>query len=420
MDIHLALDALLAFIILLFIPIGLWRGAVREAMVAAAILLGATLAGAWARPWGDDLAARTAFEPPTARFAVAIVALVLCTVLLGYGGGAVWRGEQPGTFGRFVGGLLAVFNGVLLLGFALNFLDRYLLEGDRRGAIADGWVARVLLTEFGWLLLGAAALLLAVVAVGLLLNTLRGSPRQTPPFPAVAPLATSATTSRRGPPRVPSGSDAGKSEPVWHAVDDDADRFGFDAPHQPIGERRSFEVSRSQEPSSSAEEASTRRYGGAQQHRDQVPLGARNATSGSTAANEWLRRTAAMSRPSESGVDASARPGNANIPSTNDRRRRADDPTARQAPDFSIVDLGEVRRSHRGQWGQDETFATGNPEAREADRDHRRFSSSPSRRTEADTRNNGPFAAETAGRCSTCSAPLSSSDTFCSSCGAQA
>src|SRR5918998_995500 len=128
MDVHLALDALLVFIILLFVPIGLWRGAVREAIVAAAILLGAALAGAWARPWGDDLATRTAFEAPTGRFVVAVAALVLCTVCLGYGGGAAWRGDQPGTFGRLIGGVLAALNGVLLIGFAVSFLDRYLLE----------------------------------------------------------------------------------------------------------------------------------------------------------------------------------------------------------------------------------------------------------------------------------------------------
>ena len=63
-------DLLLALIIVMFVPIGLWRGALREWIALAGIGLGAALAAEWSAPWGSDLADLYALDPRMARFAV--------------------------------------------------------------------------------------------------------------------------------------------------------------------------------------------------------------------------------------------------------------------------------------------------------------------------------------------------------------
>ncbi|MDP9355327.1 MAG: CvpA family protein, partial [Chloroflexota bacterium] len=128
MSSSLLLDGLLLLVVLLFIPIGLWRGGVREAIVAGGIVLGGALAGSWARPWGDDLASQLDLRPQTARFLVALAALLGATLCVGYAGGAALRPGAPGLLGRVAGGLLAGLNGLLLLGYGLGFLDQYVLE----------------------------------------------------------------------------------------------------------------------------------------------------------------------------------------------------------------------------------------------------------------------------------------------------
>src|SRR5579884_3557876 len=107
MSANFVLDILLTLIVILFVPIGFWRGALKEVIVTAAILLGAALAVAWAEPWGDSLADVLNVRQGVARFIVAAVALFLAVILLGYGGGTLLNSWEPGSGTRLLGCVLA-------------------------------------------------------------------------------------------------------------------------------------------------------------------------------------------------------------------------------------------------------------------------------------------------------------------------
>ncbi len=211
----LLLDGLLLLVVLLFIPIGLWRGGVREAVVAGGILLGGELAAAWARPWGDDLANQLDLRPQVARFVVAVAALLGTTLCIGYLGGGALRLGAPGLLGRMAGGLLAGVNGLLLLGYGLGFLDQYVLERRSVPMLSDGFVAKFLLHQFGWLLLLLIAIILPVILMAAVSQVARGEHVDEPVEAVSGDVAMVAgSVMRPRPVRVPHSADAGKVEPV--------------------------------------------------------------------------------------------------------------------------------------------------------------------------------------------------------------
>jgi len=201
LDSRLLLDLLLGFIVLLFVPFGIRRGVVKEAMVSAGVLLGALLAGAWAEEAGAWLADTLGVDAPTASFAVALAALLAGTFLVGYGGGAAVGNLRPGVPSRLAGGLLAAINGVLFLAYLLMTIERWLQPGD---ALDDGIVTGTLMRRFDEVLLAGAGIVLLLIVVGWIVNAVRG-PRlavETPVPPRSRPV------------RVAPGADAGKFEPV--------------------------------------------------------------------------------------------------------------------------------------------------------------------------------------------------------------
>ncbi len=211
----LLLDGLLILVVLLFIPIGLWRGGVREAIVAGGILLGGALADAWARPWGDDLATQLDLRPQAARFVVALALLLGATLCVGYGGGAALRSGIPGPLGRIGGALLAGLNGLLLLGYGLGFLDQYVLERTSVPMLSDSFVARFLLQQFGWLLLALIFVIMLVILAAAASPAGRGDFVDEPVEAVAGDTATvGGSGTRPRPVRVPQSADAGKFEPV--------------------------------------------------------------------------------------------------------------------------------------------------------------------------------------------------------------
>jgi len=212
MGANLLLDVLLVLIVLLFIPLGFWRGAAREAFVAGGILFGAELARHWAGAWGSDIAAQTNLRAGAARFLVAAAVLLLTTLVLGYGAGAAVRIPEPGLGSRLLGGALAGLNGALFLGVSLSLIETYLLDGRPSDTIDDGAAARWLLNDFGWVLLLGAAVAAACVAAGLIAHAFKGEEA-----PAAAPVGKRSPqlvgASGRGV-RMPRGADAGKFEPA--------------------------------------------------------------------------------------------------------------------------------------------------------------------------------------------------------------
>ncbi|MCX2727044.1 CvpA family protein [Thermomicrobium sp. 4228-Ro] len=168
---YLVLDILLLVLLALFVPIGFWRGASREVLVTLGILLGFALGEFWAQPWGLSLSEWTGLGEGAASFLTAVLILVACTFLIGYGASAVMLVPQPGLAGRLLGALIAFANGTLLLGFALRAIRLYLLGGAPSGLFERSIIARLLSESMPWVLLGGAVLALPIIVVTALLGS---------------------------------------------------------------------------------------------------------------------------------------------------------------------------------------------------------------------------------------------------------
>ncbi len=165
MSVFILLDILLLILIALFIPIGFWRGVHREILVSLGVLLGASLAEWWARPWGKDLADLTSLRDSGGAFMVAVLFLIGSTFLLGYGAGAALPIPPPGILSRVFGAIVAAGNGALLLSFALRDIRVYLLPNSDSGFLDRAVVAHFLSTGVGWILLVAAVAFLPIILV---------------------------------------------------------------------------------------------------------------------------------------------------------------------------------------------------------------------------------------------------------------
>lgn len=165
MNVFFLLDILLVVLIVLFIPIGFWRGIQREALVTLGIFLGAQLAASWADRWGTALANWTNLRQTGGTFFVAVLLLIGSTFILGYGAGAALPLPRPGAFNRVIGALIAGANGALLLSYALRYIRGYLLKGQSPGFLDESFVSRILTNDIQWLILGAAIFFVPIVAV---------------------------------------------------------------------------------------------------------------------------------------------------------------------------------------------------------------------------------------------------------------
>jgi uncharacterized membrane protein required for colicin V production len=170
MSIYLVLDLLLILLIALFAPIGYWRGPVKELFVTFGVLFGILLADFWARPWGGDLADLTAIGSSGGAFVVAMAFMVTVTFVLGYGAGAAIAPANFGPVARSIGAGIALFNGVLLIAFSLQYVRVFLLAPATEEALYDSYVVSFLIDQIGWVLLIVALvawpLLLAILITG--------------------------------------------------------------------------------------------------------------------------------------------------------------------------------------------------------------------------------------------------------------
>ncbi len=168
MSIYLVLDLLLVLLIALFAPIGYWRGPVKELLVTFGVLFGILLADFWARPWGRDLAELTAISESGGAFVVAMAFMVSVTFILGYGAGAAIAPTDFSPQARGIGAIVALFNGMLLVSFSLQYVRIYLLSDATEEALADSYVVQFLLDQIGWVLLVAALISWPVLLVVLI------------------------------------------------------------------------------------------------------------------------------------------------------------------------------------------------------------------------------------------------------------
>jgi uncharacterized membrane protein required for colicin V production len=167
MTFYLLLDILLVLLVSLLIPIGWWRGPVKELFVTLGLLFGILLADYWARPWGRDLSDVSSLTSGAGAFVVAWAFLVASTFILGYGIGSLlypaWH-LQPA---RALGAAIGAFNGILLLSFSLQYIRLFLLSDSNEESLEDSYVAQFLLDQVGWVVL-----LVAFIALPLMLYLL--------------------------------------------------------------------------------------------------------------------------------------------------------------------------------------------------------------------------------------------------------
>lgn len=161
------LDLLMALIIVMFIPIGLWRGALREWVALAGILLGAALAAEWAYPWGGDLANELLIDPKLARFAVGALLFLAVTLFIGYGAGMALPYRPDLSWpNRLLGALLGLGNGALILSSALRIMQHNLFDDQASSPLLSSALAYFLIEEIGWVLLALTVVFFLTVWIG--------------------------------------------------------------------------------------------------------------------------------------------------------------------------------------------------------------------------------------------------------------
>lgn len=147
------LDFLLIIIFLMMVPIGFYRGGVRELCVSAALMLGILMAGEWSTDWASLYERMFGMDENPAIFLMAITITFIITALIGYGGSSVMS-YQAGPGGRLYGAYLALFNALVVAGFLINLYVAYI--GPESESIVTGVVARTLSQGFGAVLLVAS------------------------------------------------------------------------------------------------------------------------------------------------------------------------------------------------------------------------------------------------------------------------
>jgi hypothetical protein len=236
----------------------------------------------------------------TARFGVAVAVLFGSAFILGYGGGAALGRTRQGVLAHLAGGVLAALNGGLLVALLLADVEHYLPPWNE---LDDGTVSRYLLRETDRLLLGAGALVAVWVFLGVIVTTVRHR-RQPREF---SPIAAAAMPPRQRPARLPREADAGKYEPAGSGFR--GGRTGLDqtAPllDPPAGPSRRNGTDRDEpwrrpvgSPSASSPMGGTGSGRGSANGHASPPV----------SEDTWLRRAAAMTRPTEFDAPPDPRP----------------------------------------------------------------------------------------------------------------
>ena len=158
------LDLLLALVLVMFVPIGLWRGALREWMTLAGILFGWIMQAEWSgtTSWGGDLAALLKLDPTLASFFVAALLFLGITLIVGYGSGVMlpYRPDLSWS-NRALGACLGLGNGVLILSGVLRIMDQTLFNSQAGSPLRLSGLGEFLIVYVGW-----AYLLMLIVLVG--------------------------------------------------------------------------------------------------------------------------------------------------------------------------------------------------------------------------------------------------------------
>lgn len=156
----LVLDFLLLIIFLMMVPIGFYRGGLREMCVSGGLLLGILMSQSWGERWADLFERIFDLSEGGAAFLMSIVITFGITALIGYGGSAAFA-YKPGPGGRLYGAYLALFNAMIATGFLINIYSDYIVPESNVESVTSGIIARTLSDSFG------AVLLVATIGVGI-------------------------------------------------------------------------------------------------------------------------------------------------------------------------------------------------------------------------------------------------------------
>jgi hypothetical protein len=147
--------------------IGLVRGSLREAIVGAAVVVGAFINLQWAGQWSAGLYSfYTGMSQRDQQFALSTVVLWLVVLVVGYGLGSLLPKLPLTAASRLGGGLLGLANGAALGGWSLRYSITNPDGTLSPGLLIDDPVSRAFMIWAGWhplaLALVAALLVLLV------------------------------------------------------------------------------------------------------------------------------------------------------------------------------------------------------------------------------------------------------------------
>lgn len=161
------LDIVAIVVALAFAVVGAWRGFRRAIVVLlAGIVLGVMMGTLWADAWGGFLADKWGFAETTVQGALRLGSLLIILIVVGYGSSLFFPPRRDVPFSRhLLGGLVGLFNGLLLQAFSYQYIQEYFQEGTPDSVLQTSPIARVLVRWLPGVFLGLfAVVLLAVIA----------------------------------------------------------------------------------------------------------------------------------------------------------------------------------------------------------------------------------------------------------------
>ena len=151
----LVLDFLLVIIFLMMVPIGFYRGGLRELCTSSGLLLGILLAQSWGRDWSSLFTRLFDWSDGAAEFLMSALIVIVSAAVIGYGGSAAFT-YQPGPGGRLYGAFLSFFGALIFAGYLINLYGETIAPTRTGEPVTSGIVARTLSEDFGVILLVAA------------------------------------------------------------------------------------------------------------------------------------------------------------------------------------------------------------------------------------------------------------------------
>lgn len=206
-------DFALPALLVLFLPLGFWRGLWRELLTSIGISLAALTTIIWTSTWSRLLSGLLRVDQPSAQLMTQMAGFVAITLLVGYGSSLLpLRIRNGNLWIRLLGALVGLVNGSIILSFILQFIYFYsVATGPQQNPVTTSMVAWNLANWAGWFYLAVALLMILLVALSALVRVVAAISRLAQrPSPATIPNeATTQAPSRQGPESQETGTSRG-------------------------------------------------------------------------------------------------------------------------------------------------------------------------------------------------------------------